>query len=365
MALDASSTTAEEQPAAKRQRTSEIPVLDKETYRQRSVAARKRTNPTGHFLQAMYSSLVDGIVTDPELMVMPLDDHAIIRGHAIFDTASLVNGRVYQLGEHLDRLFTSARDARLTLPFGADEAENRKRMTDIVCQTCVASGLRDGSIRYWLSAGPGNFGFTPDGCEPAFYCVAYRGGPVPSFDDSITPHNEAFIRLNEVPMKPPLLARVKSNNYMLNCLTAMEAQKKGGKFGIMVRDDDTIAESCVLNVIFVTKDRVMLTPEFGDILRGTTVRKSMELANNHLVGDASEEGKLLKEVRQQVVTMAQAKNAVEVILVGGDTHLFPVKCLDGQQVGNGGVGPVAEALNRLLLENAQRGDDQHIVLEYP
>merc|ERR1712039_669572 len=144
-----------------------------------------------------------------------------------------------------------------------------------------------------------------------------------------------------------------SNNYMLNCLTAMEAAKKGGKFGIIVRDDDTVAEACVLNCIFVTADGIMLTPEFGDILCGTTVRKAMELARIHLVAGDSSEGKLLKEIRQQTVSLADAKQAVEVILVGGDTHVFPVKNLDGQQVGNGGVGPVAQELFRLLLQNAQ------------
>ena len=57
---------------------------------------------------AMYSSVLGGIVTDPALMVLPLDDHMVHRGHAVFDTATLTHGMLYQLDLHLDRLIKSA-----------------------------------------------------------------------------------------------------------------------------------------------------------------------------------------------------------------------------------------------------------------
>src|SRR4249919_1170044 len=66
---------------------------------------------------AMYSSVLGGIVTDPALMVLPLDDHMVHRGHAVFDTATLTHGRLYQLDPHLDRLIRSADGARIALPF--------------------------------------------------------------------------------------------------------------------------------------------------------------------------------------------------------------------------------------------------------
>lgn len=44
--------------------------------------------------QAMYSSVFGGITLDPALMVIPLDDHMVHRGHGVFDTAMLFNGLV-------------------------------------------------------------------------------------------------------------------------------------------------------------------------------------------------------------------------------------------------------------------------------
>ena len=46
----------------------------------------------------------------------------------------------YRLQIHLDRLFASAKAARLPLPYGPDEAVNRKKMVEIVRAVCKASG---------------------------------------------------------------------------------------------------------------------------------------------------------------------------------------------------------------------------------
>src|SRR5512132_4609358 len=65
---------------------------------------------------AFYSSQLGGVVTDPALMVLPFDDHMVHRGHGIFDTAGLVNGKLYDLEAHLDRFQLSADRSKLRLP---------------------------------------------------------------------------------------------------------------------------------------------------------------------------------------------------------------------------------------------------------
>src|ERR671924_4893 len=119
---------------------------------------------------AFYSSQLGGIVTDPALMVIPFDDHMVHRGHGIFDTAGLVDGKIYDLDAHLDRFTASAERSKLRLP-GA-----RAEMRDIIVKTVGASGKRDGSIRYWLSSGPGNLDLTPAaGSEPGFFVMVFAG----------------------------------------------------------------------------------------------------------------------------------------------------------------------------------------------
>src|SRR5687768_18401004 len=119
---------------------------------------------------AFYSSQLGGIVTDPALMVIPFDDHMVHRGHGIFDTAGLVDGRIYDLEAHLDRFLGSAERSKLRL-FGS-----RDKMRETIIKTTAASGRRDGAIRYWLSSGPGSLELSPaPGAEPAFFVMVFAG----------------------------------------------------------------------------------------------------------------------------------------------------------------------------------------------
>ena len=47
--------------------------------------------------RAMYSSILGGIITDSALMLIPLDDHMVHRGHGVFDTALIFKGYVLGL----------------------------------------------------------------------------------------------------------------------------------------------------------------------------------------------------------------------------------------------------------------------------
>ena len=95
--------------------THAVPVLSQE-----DVLTKLRTTVHPAAAQqyfALYSSILGGVVTDPALMVIPFDDHMVHRGHAVFDTAAIVNGMMYQLEAHLNRFERSASMARIPLPF--------------------------------------------------------------------------------------------------------------------------------------------------------------------------------------------------------------------------------------------------------
>src|SRR5437870_12352618 len=83
---------------------------------------------------AFYSSQLGGIVTDPALMVIPFDDHMVHRGHGIFDTAAIVDGKIYDLEPHLDRFLASADRSKLRLPGSRDD------IRDIIIKTTAAIG---------------------------------------------------------------------------------------------------------------------------------------------------------------------------------------------------------------------------------
>src|SRR5919106_777360 len=143
---------------------------------------------------AMYSSVLGGIVTDTALMVLPLDDHMVHRGHAVFDTAAIVNGMLYQLEAHLNRFERSASMARIPLPFP------RSQMRDIILETAGASGQHDAAVRYWASVGPGGFGLAPGECVgSSFHVMIYAGAKTPA---SAYTEGMKFIT-SSIPIKAP------------------------------------------------------------------------------------------------------------------------------------------------------------------
>ena len=125
------------------------PVLAPRTLvRVHPLAMVERDSEVGLF--AFYSSVAGAITTAPELMTLPIDDHAIVRGHAVFDTCTLACGRLYRLTIHLHRFLQSARAARIPLPYGDDDEANVRQMTNLIRQTCAASGKHDADVRFWL-----------------------------------------------------------------------------------------------------------------------------------------------------------------------------------------------------------------------
>tara|TARA_X000001036_G_scaffold244321_1_gene227959 strand:- start:165 stop:953 length:789 start_codon:yes stop_codon:yes gene_type:complete len=244
----------------------------------------------------------------------------------------------------MDRLLTSAALARI------EHSWTKEDLIRMVMDTASHAGVKDGAVRYWLTAGPGGFSPSPQECdEPCFYCIIID--PVPLGGTRSDPMSVGIPEATvlDTPMKPPLLATIKSNNYLLNVLTHMEAVDRGGTFGVLVDDKGYVAESCVLNVTFITKERVLRTPPFDGILLGTTVRRIMELADSTLV----KEGVLASVDQSPILASEVTGDAIsEMFLCGGDTHLYPVTSWDQVPVGDGLVGPVAKRLIELLEEEA-------------
>ncbi|RRT72011.1 hypothetical protein B296_00005124 [Ensete ventricosum] len=266
---------------------------------------------------AMYSSVFGGIILDPTVMVIPIDDHMVHRGHGVFDTAMLLDGYLYELDVHLDRFLRSASKAKITSPFP------RETLRSILIQMTAASKCKRGSIRYWLSAGPGNFLLSPADCpEAAFYAV------VIDFDYSQCKEGVQVIT-STIPMKPPLFATSKNVNYLPNVLSVMEAEEKGAFASIWVDDQGYIAEGPNVNVAFISKGKELLLPPFDKILSGCTVKRLVALAPKLI-----EKG-LLKAIRTAHMTIDQAKDSDEMMFVGSGLPVLPIVQWDDQLIGDG------------------------------
>ena len=297
---------------------------------------------------AFYSSQLGGVVTDPALMVIPFDDHMVHRGHGIFDTAGLVNGNIYDLEAHLDRFLLSAERSKLRLP------GTREAMRDIIVKTTAASGRRDGSIRYWLSSGPGSLELTPaTGAEPGFFVMVFAGLSYPErwYTQGLK------VMTTTYPIKAPFYAITKATNYLPNVLMQMEAKEKGFDNGVFIDAEGYVGESSNMNVAFVTSGGVFAHPRFEHILSGCTSLRLLELA------PALRDQGLINGVEVRDITVAEARASREMMLLGSSVKVAPVIQWDSTVIGDGKPGPVARALLR-LLDDDMRTSDRLIPVPY-
>ncbi|XP_027064809.1 D-amino-acid transaminase, chloroplastic isoform X1 [Coffea arabica] len=286
---------------------------------------------------AMYSSVFGGIILDPALMVIPMDDHMVHRGHGVFDTAIILGGHLYELDVHLTRFLKSASKAKIVSPFP------KSTLRSILIQLAAASQCRKGTLRYWLSAGPGDFLLSPAGCpKSAFYAIV--------IDEDFEQCKEGVkVITSTIPMKTPLFATMKNVNYMPNVLSKMEAEEQGAFASIWVDEEGYIAEGPNVNVGFITHDKELILPEFDKILRGCTAARLLELAPKLV------EQHRLKSVRTDNLTIEEAKNAAEMMYIGSTLPVLPIIAWDEKPIGDGKVGELTMALSDLVWEDMVAG----------
>lgn len=300
---------------------------------------------------AFYSSELGGIVTDPSLMLVHVDDRMVHRGSAVFDTAILVEGHLYQLDRHLQRLLTSAEAAQIPLPMSLQQLRRT------ILETAAASKKLNGFVRYWLSVGRAGFGLSHADCgRPAFYCMVYTQ------TDNAPVLQGWRVKSSPVDAKSPFFSRIKSVNYLANALCLGDAQEHGYDQGIFVDAEGYVLEGPNLNVAIITHEEELVVPPFDNCLAGITVQRMMELAPQFY-----ESGELpeLRSVSQRPITVKEAKQAREVMLLGGSLPLMPVVAWDEDPIADGTPGITTLGLRTMLVNDMETiTPEQHLEVPY-
>jgi branched-subunit amino acid aminotransferase/4-amino-4-deoxychorismate lyase len=297
-------------------------------------AALRRPYQAGYF--AMYSSLFGGIVTDPALMVLPIDDHMVHRGDGIFEAIKALNGNIYNLEGHLDRLEQSAGALALEIPV------SRGDMSGIISETIRVAEKPDCMIRVYVSRGPGSFAVNPYDCPaPQLYIVITSlGTPFMKL------HPEGGrIRTSLVAAKTAGMSHIKNCNYAPNVLMKKEAVDAGVNFSAGFDEQGFLTEGAIENMGIVTADQRLLFPKLDRILAGTTMLRVMELA-----ATLTRSG-ILKTVAFADISRQDILAASEFILTGTTINVTAGVEFDGRPIGTGKPGPVYRALESLLDED--------------
>lgn len=262
---------------------------------------------------AMYSSVAGGIVTDPALMWIPLDDHMVHRGDGVFEALKCVDGALYDADAHLNRLERSAAGISLVLPSALAEIKAT------LLETIKASGQRSGTLRIFVSRGPGDFSPNPYSTTGSQLYIVYTASA------PYAPHlysEGATLGLSQHQAKPRPFCSIKSCNYLPNVLMKKEAVDRGLDFVIASTADGEITESSTENVALVTRDGMLVAPPYADMLRGTTLERVLALtqANTAILG--------LRGAEQRPLRVQDFENAQTALIIGTTMTIMPAKSFE-------------------------------------
>ena len=281
----------------------------------------------------MYSSIWKGYVTDPALMAVPADDHLVHRGDGVFDVMRCVQGRIFQMEAHLNRLERSARAVFINFP------EEFHEIRELIKTLVVKGGRKDCLVRVVLSRGPGSFNANPLDCPSSqvyVNVIRYHTPPRRYYENGVS------LVTSRIPIKASFFATVKSCNYLPNALMKREAVLAGHDYALALDENGFLAEGATENVGVLSAEGYLMFPGFERTLAGITVQRVAELAR------VLEKEGVIKGAGFGRITSEQAYQAKEFFIMGTSINVAPVREYDGRRIGDGRPGPVFSRLSQLL-----------------
>jgi len=212
---------------------------------------------------------VNGQIVPKHEAAVSVFDHGLLYGDGIFEGIRVYNGRIFKLGQHMDRLWQCAGKIKLDLPVSRD------RMIEIQRRCVEVNEIINGYIRLIVTRGVGTLGLNPYKCpEAGLICIADQ---ISLFPEEMYERGMKVV-VAERPRIPIacLDPRVKSLNYLNNILAKMEALDQGLFEVVMLNTDGNVSEGSGDNIFFVKDGEVFTPPPEAGILEGITRRFVME-----------------------------------------------------------------------------------------
>lgn len=279
---------------------------------------------------------VDGNWVEEGQVAVHPEDRGYNFGDGIYEVVRIYKGKMYQWDAHLTRLYRSAREIKLELPWSMEE------LNDIAHELLQKNNITeqdDANLYLQISRG-----------------AAPRVHDIPS---EIKPVIMAFVRTKARPvadMKKGWTAQLVDDIRWLRCdiktlnllgavLVKQYAKDAGAQESILHRNG-TITE-CSSSNLFAVKNGALYThPADHLILHGITRQSVIDLAKDNGIS-----------VHEQAFDISFLLQADELFLTSTTAEIMPLISVDGQPIGGGQVGPVVQKLQALF--------EQHINTSVP
>lgn len=256
-------------------------------------------------------------------------------GDGVWEGLRLYNGKIFQLEEHLDRLFASAHAMMI------QNVPARETIKAAISETLKANEMTDGvHIRLTLSRGTkGTSGMNPDLNTLGPTLIVLPEYKPPDYGSEGITLITSSIRRN-----PPqcIDSKIHHNNLINNILAKIEANEAGADDALMLDINGFVSETNATN-IFLIKKGALHTPLAESCLPGLTRAKMLEIAGKNKI-----------TAMERHITLSECYTADEVFTTGTMGGLSPVIKIDGRIIGSGEMGALTDHFRSLYHECVER-----------
>lgn len=285
---------------------------------------------------------------------VPWDDAKVhVLSHVLHYASSVFEGirayktpkgtAVFRLGEHVRRLFDSAKIYHMKIPFTFEE------ITEAIKETIRKNKLESCYIRPLVYRGYHSLGVDPTKCPVDVAIAVWEWGKYlgpEAIEKGVNVKISTWTRM--APNTLPAMAKA-AGNYMNSQLVKIEAITDGYDEGIALDVNGYISEGSGEN-IFVVRDSVIYTPPVGAcILAGITRDSVIKIACS-----------LGFEVREDMIPREFLYIADEAFFTGTAAEITPIATVDRIPVGEGKRGPITRKIQEMFFDIVEgRAEDKH------
>jgi D-alanine transaminase len=263
-----------------------------------------------------------------------IEDRGFQFADAVYEYFAVFDGRLADREGHLERLWRSLGELRITPPM------SEAALGIVLHETVRRNRVRDGAVYLQISRGVARRDHPFPARAPA-PTVVVTAKPI----DYAAEQAKAMsgVKVLTVPDTRWGRCDIKTVALLPNVLAKQAAREAGAYEAWLVDGLGFVTEGASTNAWIVDAEGTLRTRGANaNILRGVTRKNLLSIA-----ADAG------YPVSERPFTVEEAKQAREAFVTAASTFVMPVVAIDGHSVGDGRPGPVSQRLRALYLANAR------------
>ena len=271
----------------------------------------------------MSTVYLNGELIPKERALVSVDDRGFLFADGIYEVTPAYWGTFFRIERHLQRMRRGLAELRIDF--------DPESLVDVHRRLLAENGIegKEAAIVYvqiTRGAAPRAHAFPTTAVRPTVYGFAKEFERVPR-----AVWEEGFAATT-VPDRRWARADIKTIGLLPNCLALQAAVEAGSTDALLVKDGVAL-EGAHSNFFAVLDGTVTTHPATNHVLHGITREYVLELSRE-----------LELPVEERPIQLEELARAEEAFFTGTTTEIRPMVRIDGRQVGDGLVGPVAKRL---------------------